>query len=137
MAAFGKTSQRRLDSCHEEFKIVMNSVINQLPYTCPVSGLEIVDCGIICGYRGEDEQEQAFRHGHSKAKYGESKHNFNPSQACDTLPMAGGKYLWKDKAMQKAYAKLVMDTAWGLGYKWKWGGAFKSFYDGPHMERID
>jgi hypothetical protein len=74
---------------------------------------------------------------HSKAKYGESKHNFSPSQACDTLPMAGGKYLWKDKAIQKAYAKLVMDTAWGLGYKWKWGGAFKSFYDGPHMERID
>ena len=135
MAGYGKTSQRRLDSCHEEFKTVMPLVIDQLPYTCPDTGLVIVDCGIICGHRGEDEQEEAYRSGHSNAKWGESKHNFEPSQACDSLPMANGRYIWNDKALHKAYSKLVLDTAWGCGFWWVWGGTFKSFYDGPHFQR--
>lgn len=135
MAKFGRTSQKRLDTCHEEFKIVMPLVIGQLPYTCPVNGEIIVDCGIICGFRDEDEQEEAFRNGNSKAQFGESMHNTNPSEACDTLPMVAGKYVWENRSLQMAYSRLVLDTAWGQGFKWKWGGDFKSFYDGPHFER--
>lgn len=134
---FGKTSQRRLDTCHEEFKEVMPKVLAQLPFTCPDTGIVIVDCGIISGYRGEDEQEEAYRLGNSKAKFGESKHNTNPSEACDTLPMIDGKYVWNNKVLHKAYAALVLDTAWHCGYKWKWGGDFKNFYDAPHFERAE
>lgn len=137
MAAFGRTSQRRLDSCSEKFKIVMPKVIAQLPYTCPETGLTIVDCGIICGHRDEHEQEEAYRLGNSKARWGQSKHNSFPSKACDTLPMVDGKYVWDDKELHKAYAKLVMDTAWHNGFKWKWGGDFTSLYDGPHFEEAE
>mgnify|MGYP003652300564 FL=1 len=135
MAGYGRTSQRRLDTCHEEFKVVMPLVIAQLPYT--YMDITIVDCGIICGERGEDEQEEAYRLGNSKAKFGESPPNTYPSNACDTLPMAEGKYVWDNKELHKVYAKLVMDTAWSQGFKWKWGGDFSSFYDGPHFERIE
>ena len=113
----------------------MPLVIAQLPYT--YMDITIVDCGIICGERGEDEQEEAYRLGNSKAKFGESPHNTYPSNACDTLPMAEGKYVWDNKELHKVYAKLVMDTAWSQGFKWKWGGDFSSFYDGPHFERIE
>tara|TARA_R110000744_G_scaffold197706_1_gene316916 strand:- start:212 stop:640 length:429 start_codon:yes stop_codon:yes gene_type:complete len=134
-AVFGNTSQRRLDTCHEEFKEVMTLVIAALPYTDPDTGVEIIDCGIICGERSEQEQEEAYRLGNSKARFGESLHNTYPSNACDTLPMRDGRYIWDDKELHAAYAKLVLDTAWHQGYRWKWGGDFESFYDGPHFER--
>ena len=78
-----------------------------------------------------------FENHFGKAKFGESPHNTYPSNACDTLPMAEGKYVWDNKELHKVYAKLVMDTAWSQGFKWKWGGDFSSFYDGPHFERIE
>ncbi len=136
MAGFGRTSQRRLDSCHEEFKIVMPLVIDQLPYVDHVSNRVIHDCGIICGYRDEDEQEEAYRLGNSKARFGQSLHNTDPSNACDTLPMGDGKYMWNDRTIHAAYARLVLRTAKEQGFDWKWGGTFKSFYDAPHFERI-
>lgn len=36
-----------------------------------------------CGHRGEVEQNEAFRKGASKAKFGESPHNLLPAKACD------------------------------------------------------
>ena len=41
---------------------------------------------IVCGHRGEADQETARRKGASKAKYGQSAHNTLPAVAVDIAP---------------------------------------------------
>ena len=41
---------------------------------------------IVCGHRGEADQETARRKGASKAKYGQSAHNTLPAMAVDIAP---------------------------------------------------
>jgi peptidoglycan L-alanyl-D-glutamate endopeptidase CwlK len=46
----------------------------------------LIDFSIICGYRGKQEQSNAFAHGASKVQYPNSMHNQNPSLAVDIRP---------------------------------------------------
>lgn len=65
-----------------------------------------------------------------------SKHlpnKIGKSEACDYVLFIDGKYTWDNKL------KFYYDFMGGLvlskwGDKVNWGGAFKSFYDGPHIE---
>lgn len=45
-----------------------------------------MDFAIICGHRGEAEQNAAFYAGKSKVKFPNSKHNLLPAQAYDRVP---------------------------------------------------
>ena len=47
---------------------------------------QVMDFAIICGHRGEAEQNAAFAAGRSKVKYPYSKHNANPARAYDRVP---------------------------------------------------
>ncbi len=48
--------------------------------------IQVTDFSILCGYRNEQEQEEAFDKGNSKKHYPDSKHNQNPSIAVDLAP---------------------------------------------------
>ena len=133
MPSFGKTSQARLDTCHPDLQRLMKAVV------------EKYDISIICGYRSQEEQEQAFLAGRSKARFGESKHNSWPSRAVDVVPYPFSAEDWKDThwfAHMAGYIKAVADQ---LGIRIRWGGDWnqdnrlsnEGFWDLPHFELMD
>ena len=90
------------------------------------------DAHVSCSYRPEADQNRAFALGHSKAKFGESPHNFKPSWAIDyfRLTQAGGASF--DRPW---YIATLMPAVKAAGLVS--GGDFKSFKDYPHVEVRD
>jgi len=74
MPSFSKRSVDRLNSCNEDIQKVCHEVIKHYDFT------------VLCGHRGEEEQNEAFKQGRSNAKWGQSKHNTTPSRAIDIAP---------------------------------------------------
>jgi len=118
---FGKTSTKRLATCHNDLQRLFNEVIKE------------VDCSIICGHRDEIAQEKAFADKKSKARWGQSNHNSSPSNAVDVMQYPID---WNDIERVKEFAQIVNDKANELDIDIKWGGDFKSFFDGPHYELV-
>lgn len=90
------------------------------------------DLTVTCGYRNEQDQENAFKDGKSKLHFGQSKHNFLPSKAIDICPYPinwdTNDKRWKELgALAKRCAELI-------GISIIWGGDYQSFKDYPHIE---
>ena len=128
---FSKISLDRLATCHPDLQRLFMKVI------------ENYDCTILCGYRGQQEQDAAFAAGNSKLKYPNSKHNVNPSLAVDVMPCPVN---WMDTRdnLCKIYHFIgyVKATADSLGIKIRSGSDFNrngnlfddKFRDLPHVE---
>jgi peptidoglycan L-alanyl-D-glutamate endopeptidase CwlK len=121
MATFSKASLDKLNSCHPDLQRLFNDVIR------------FTDCTILCGYRGEEEQNKAYAEGKSKAKFGESPHNKQPSMAVDVMPYPID---WSDRKRLDQFVVVVKQVADSIGVRVKWGGEFKGFFDGPHWELV-
>jgi peptidoglycan L-alanyl-D-glutamate endopeptidase CwlK len=135
MPSFSETSFTRLQTCHKDLQIIFEEVIKTW------------DCVIICGNRGEEEQEEAFKKRASKLHYPNSKHNNNPSLAVDVLPypidrsnmhriiLFAGKIIW--------IAYILYDQG-KISHRIRWGGDWnnngdmndETFIDGEHFELI-
>ena len=81
MYTFGKSSTEKLLTCRNELQVVAHEAI------------KLVDFSIIHGYRTQAQQDLIYAQGLSKAKYPNSKHNTNPSDAFDFMPYPVD---WKD-----------------------------------------
>ena len=124
---YGKTSNKRLDTCHPDLIRLFDYAL--LHPDCPC------DITIVCGERGREAQEKAFCDGKSKAKFGQSPHNFEPSYAVDAAPYVKGVGIpWDDKSLFRELAAHIKACADDLGIHVTWGGNFKSFCDMPHWE---
>lgn len=121
MPVFSDNSKNILKECHEDLQRVMNEVIKEFDIT------------VLCGHRGEDEQNEAYNNGTSKAKWGESKHNHYPSLAVDVVPYPLD---WNDIESFEKMGEVVMRKADELGIQIKWGRDFKGLKDYPHFELI-
>jgi peptidoglycan L-alanyl-D-glutamate endopeptidase CwlK len=129
MPQFSSQSLERLRTCHTSLQKVFNEVIKH------------VDCTILCGYRSEAEQQEAFRTGKSKVVFPNSKHNTNPSLAIDACPYPVD---WNDTKRFYYFAGLVMGIAKNLGIELRYGGDWDSdfdlkdqnFFDLPHFEMV-
>ena len=129
MPSFGAKSKVNLGECHEDLKRVFNKVI------------ETYDCSVIEGYRGKDEQDDAFHSGKSKLKYPKSKHNRQPSLAADVVPYPVD---WLDTKQFYHFAGFVQGLAEEMGVELRWGGDWnsnrlfedQSFHDLPHFELV-
>lgn len=129
MPVFSKRSQLRLIGAHSDLQKLANEVIKE------------VDHSVICGFRNEEEQEEAFRTGKSKVHWPDSKHNKVPAEAIDIVPYPVD---WNDV---RAFARLFgyyERVAWEFGFKLRWGGDFNGnwrsddkFIDMPHIELIN
>ena len=119
MPSFSQKSLDNLSTCDLRLQRIFNEVIKHR------------DCTILEGHRGREAQEKAFAEGRSKARFGESKHNTEPSQAVDVLPYPID---WADKERIIEFAGFVLGVASQMRIGLKWGGHFKSFFDGPHFE---
>lgn len=129
MPSFSKSSNDKLNTCHPLLQTLMREVVKNY------------DCTILCGRRGEAEQNEAFENGYSQLKFPASKHNSMPSRAVDVLPYPIN---WNDKSRHLHFAGYVQATADRLGIKVRWGGNFdgdssldNGFQDRPHWELVD
>ncbi len=71
MYAFSKISKQRLATCHVDLQTLMNEVIKWYDIT------------IVCGHRGQEAQDKAYKEGKSQLRFPQSKHNRYPSDAVD------------------------------------------------------
>lgn len=92
-----------------------------------------MDVTILCGHRGEKEQNDAFNKGNSKLTWPRSKHNRFPSEAVDVAPYPVD---WKNISAFNKMCKKIEELAKELGIKIKLGRDF-SFKDYPHVELHD
>lgn len=121
---FGKKSLERLSQCDPRLQKLCQALIEKSDF----------DLTITCGYRGKEEQEEAFAKGNSKAHFGQSKHNFLPSKAVDICPFPinwdKNDIRWH-KMISSAY-----ELARQQGIKIR-SGKFFAFEDYPHIELMD
>lgn len=82
MYTYGKASLQNKSTCHPDIQAVLNELI------------KIFDHVVLCGQRGEEEQNKAYAEGKSKLKFPQSKHNKSPSMAVDLAPYPID---WNDK----------------------------------------
>jgi peptidoglycan L-alanyl-D-glutamate endopeptidase CwlK len=119
MYKFSTQSLERLNTCHPDLIRLFNEVIKG------------IDCSVLCGYRGQEEQEKAFNFGTSKLHFPASKHNGAPSRAVDVMRYPIN---WTDDLWNQYFAGYVQGVADQLGIKVVWGGSWLSFVDKPHWE---
>ena len=129
MPTFSKLSEQRLATCDPRLQALLREAIKHVDFT------------VLCGHRGQDEQEDSFRTGHSKVRWPNSKHNTLPSVAVDIAPYPID---WKD---HRAFSRLfgyIERIAHEQGVSVRWGGDFDgnwrsndSFVDLPHIELRD
>jgi peptidoglycan L-alanyl-D-glutamate endopeptidase CwlK len=129
MPNFGERSRINLETCHEDLQRLFNEVIKHF------------DCSVICGYRGQEEQDKAYHNGQSKLKFPESKHNQMPSLAVDVVPYPID---WSDHERFYMFVGIVrgiaamMNIPIRCGADWDGDMEIKdqNFHDLPHFELI-
>lgn len=127
MPKFSKISRNRLDTCDPRLIKICEAAIKRM------------DFAVICGHRGQKEQDEAFKGGFSKLKFPKSKHNKMPSLAVDLAPFPIN---WNDIGRFIALADIILDEAKKAGVKIRWGADWnrngkwqdEKFRDWPHFE---
>lgn len=119
MPKFGRRSNLNLCTCHPKLQQLFREVIKHY------------DCSILCGHRGEDEQNKAFYDGNSKVQYPDSKHNSLPSMAVDVAPYPID---WQNVERFYHFAGYVQCIADQLGIEIEWGGNWTNLKDCPHWQ---
>lgn len=129
MPAFGDASKRRLAELHPDLQRVCLEVIEHFNFT------------IVCGHRGEIDQNMAFEQGRSKLRWPDGKHNTLPSNAMDLMYFPID---WEDTKGAILFAGFVLGTARQMGIGLRWGGDWdrdwslknNRFNDYPHFELV-
>lgn len=129
MPKFSKISLRRLETCHPSLQELCQEVIVH------------VDFSVLCGYRNEEEQEQAVREGKSRVHYPDSKHNQMPSLAVDVAPYPVD---WNDPARFARLYGHFERIAFQRRIPIRWGGDWNNNFrtkderliDMPHIELV-
>lgn len=117
---FGQKSLDRLSECHEDLQKIAHELIKEMDVT------------VLCGFRGKEEQEQAFIQGKSKLRWPHSKHNKKPSLAMDIVPYPVD---WNDMRRFIDMCSAIERIAKSLDIKILLGRDF-SFRDWPHCELV-
>ncbi len=127
MPHYSARSAARLNACHPDIRKIFETVIAHFDHT------------ILCGHRGREQQDKAFRTRRTKVQYPDSKHNSLPSLAVDAAPYPVN---WNDRERFHLFAGFVLGTARAMGVDLRWGGdwdqdtevADNGFDDLPHFE---
>jgi len=114
MPYFGKKSRTKLSQCEEPLQVLFAEVVKDF------------DCSIITGHRDEEYQDRAYAEGRSTKKWGESKHNTDPSHAVDVVPYPVD---FNDRDRFHFFAGFVMSIAIQLGINIRWGGNWRNDFN--------
>jgi len=132
--SFGAASMARLTECDNPLQNVLRRAIIISPF----------DFTIVTGHRNEARQEAAFRAGHSKKHFPDSKHNSLPSQAFDVAPWINGTITWNDEGSFYVLAGVILAASVMEGVDIRYGGDWnrngltedQTFMDLGHFERV-
>lgn len=133
MYAYGTTSRERLATCHPTLVRLFNEIIKHRDVT------------ILCGHRGQTDQNIAYANGASTKQWPNSKHNSMPSIAVDAAPWPLTAEHWNDREHWVAWGNYVVGFAAGMGIRVRSGidwnmnhsGSDERFFDGPHFELVN
>jgi peptidoglycan L-alanyl-D-glutamate endopeptidase CwlK len=103
--SLGRTSILRLATCDVRLQQLVTAVAADVDAGV-VPGVN--DLTVLCGHRGEADQEAAFKAGASKLHWPNSKHNSTPSLAVDLAPFP---IAWGDREAFLALRAHVKATA--------------------------
>lgn len=104
---FSNVSLNRLNQCVPALQALFHAVNQKM------------ECSILTGFRGKEEQDAAKNQGASKAAFGQSPHNYLPSFAVDAAPYPID---WNNTKRFYDFAKIVLETAKEQGITIRWGG---------------
>lgn len=128
MPSFGAASLAALSKCHPKLQIIANAAIKE------------IDFRILDSTRGRDAQERAFATGKSKARFGQSAHNYVPAIAFDLFP---APYDWNNRQSFITLSNVILRIAKENKIPLRWGGDWDmagdrnpkgSLDDLPHYE---
>lgn len=117
---FSARSQEKLEKAHPDLQALAMEILQEMDIT------------VLCTYRGEAEQNEAFKAGNSTLKYPQSKHNQIPSLAIDLAPYPID---WLNIKRFENMLQIANIKAQKLGIKLRYGRDF-SFKDYPHIELL-
>jgi len=98
MPQFSRTSKQRLTGCHSDLQTLCNRLIESYDFT------------VVCGQRGEEDQNKAYKEKKSTKQWPDSKHNTIPSLAVDIAPYESSGIDW-GKLQSAYFAGQVMGLA--------------------------
>ena len=122
MAKFSRVSRQNLDTSHGDLHRLLSVAIRHF------------DFSVICGFRGEAAQHEAFLAGRSKVDWPDSKHNRLPSHAVDIVPWPVD---WSNTKKMIYLAGFVMGIAKMLDVRIRWGGDWNMDYDPANEQFMD
>ncbi len=142
MNKFSKSSQKKLNTCHSDLKLIMATALE----------FSNIDFGIAEGHRSIELQQKYFREGKSKIDgiNKKGKHNYSPSLAADIYLWINRHASWNKKSLCyiagiiHAVTKILYSQH-KITHKIRWGGNWdmdgeiltdQSFNDFPHFELI-
>jgi peptidoglycan LD-endopeptidase CwlK len=120
MPKFGARSKAAMAGVHPHLLKALNEAIKTTDFT------------VICGPRGAAAQAAAFKAGASKAKFGQSPHNYLPALAIDFIPSPFTG--WSDTKAFKAVADAIVAAGKRVGVDLEAGYTFRSIKDWPHVQ---
>lgn len=125
MPTFGAASSAALAKCHPKLQLIAKEAIKEL------------DFRVLDATRGRDAQERAFATGKSKARFGQSAHNYVPAIAFDLFP---APYDWNNRQSFISLSKVILRIGKENGIPLRWGGDWNGDgnlsdgWDMPHYE---
>lgn len=125
MPSFGKASLAARAKLHNHLKLIVDLAIKE------------IDFKILDATRGRLAQEKAYKLGHSKAKFGQSAHNYVPAIAVDLFP---APYDWDNREAFIKLSKVILRIAKEHSIPIRWGGDWNmdgnlsDGWDMPHFE---
>lgn len=93
-----------------------------------------IDFSVICSVRSKSEQMRAYNAGKSRAKWGQSPHNYEPSLAIDIVPYPLD---WNDLVAFERLGTVFLKVAAKQGVSLEWGKYFSGLVDYPHFQLRD
>jgi peptidoglycan LD-endopeptidase CwlK len=125
MPIFGTASLASRAKLHPKLQELVDAAIKE------------IDFKILDATRGRAAQEKAFAQGNSKAKFGQSAHNYVPAIAADLFP---APYDWNNRQAFINLSKVVLRIAKEKNIPIRWGGDWNGDgnlsdgWDMPHYE---
>lgn len=119
--ALGQRSRDRLKGVDDRLVKIVERAIE----------LTEIDFTVLEGLRTPERQKQLVSEGFSQTL--KSKHL--TGHAVDLGALVNGTVSW-DKEHYHTIAKAMKTAADELNIKVRWGGDFKTFFDGPHWELV-
>lgn len=124
---FSQQSKNSIAKLHPKLRAIVEEAIDE------------IDFKVLDSTRGRAAQTKAFMQGNSKAKFGQSAHNYVPAIAMDLFP---APYDWNNIAAFDRLAKVIMRIAKEHGTPIRWGGDWNmdgdktksDAWDKPHFE---